>query len=366
MNSTYSVLGWSCLGLGGVLLLLAIVLFFKWDILDVLDTVSGAKRNRAISRMRDGDYQDINLSNALRTSTLMLKDKNKEEKRKKKRNKKKSKQSKADVVLDNITKDSSPNSKALSDLLDDELAKVNKMLSDTTDSGLIEDENDSTMLLGDDDVDVDALLEGMPSKDGDLGSSNEVNKSKTDVDSSTIGVHPSEDYVGKDETLEPLISNEIDATEILKNEDNEINSNLTTSKDELVLDTEENAELNSSLADKLTEQFGDLTEIIDDVDTQEVVPNRKNSNSISDLTEIMEGQAKGYSDNNLNTQDLDDKTELLMEVDTQENDKTEILSENHDIFGGKQNSMVTDDLDKTDNLDAVTTKRSKVTILSVD
>ena len=366
MNSTYSILGWSFIGLGGVLLLLAIILFFKWDILDVLDTVSGAKRNRAISRMRDGDYQDINLSNALRTSTLMLKDRDKEEKRKKKRGKKKSKQSKADIVLDNIAKDSSPNSKALTDLLDDELAKVNKMLSDTTDSGLIEDENDSTMLLGDDDIDVEKLLEEIPSKEEVSSSSNKENKSKTDVGSSTISVHPSENDIAKDKTSEPLMSNEIDATEILKNEDNSINSNLTTSKDELVLDTDENAESNSSLADKLTEQFGDLTEIIDDVDTQEVVPNRTNSNNISDLTEILDEVPVGYSDNTLNTQDLDDKTELLMEVDTQENDKTEILSKNHAILESQQVSMVTDDLDKTDNLDAVTSKRSKVIILSVD
>lgn len=363
MNSTYSVLGWSCIGLGGVLLLLAIVLFFKWDILDVLDTVSGAKRNRAITRMRDGDYQDINLSNALRTSTLMLKDRNKEEKRNKKRSKKKSKQSKSDIVLDNIAKDSTPNSKALTDLLDDELAKVNKMLSDTTDSGLIEDENDSTMLLGDDDVDVEKLLEEISSNEEILSSSNDVNNSKTGIDSSTIGVQPSENSAVKGETLEPLMSNEEDVTEILKNEDNGLNSNLTTSKDELVLDTKENAESNSSNADTLTEQFDDLTEIIDDVDTQEVEPNHTNIDNISELTEIMDEQDKGYS---VNTQDLDDKTELLMEVDIQENDKTEILSENHTILESKQTSMVTDDLDKTDNLDAVTTKRSKVTILSVD
>lgn len=363
MNSTYSVLGWSCISLGGVLLLLAIVLFFKWDILDVLDTVSGAKRNRAISRMRDGDYQDINLSNALRTSTLMLKDRSKEEKRKKKRNKKKSKQSKSDIVLDNVAKDSTPNSKALTDLLDDELAKVNKMLSDTTDSGLIEDENDSTMLLGDDDVDVEKLLEGISSNEEVLSPSNETNNSKTGIDSSTIGVQTSENSSDKDKTLVPLMSNGTDVTEILKNKANGINSNLTTSKDELVLDTKENAESNSSLEDELIEQFGDLTEIIDDVDTQEVVPTHTNDDDISDLTEIMEVQDKGYS---VNTQDLDDKTELLIEVDTQENDKTEILSENHDIFGSKQISMVTDDLDKTDNLDAVTAKRSKVTILSVD
>lgn len=366
MNSTYSILGWSCIGLGGVLLLLAIILFFKWDILDVLDTVSGAKRNRAISRMRDGDYQDINLSNALRTSTLMLKDRNKEEKRKKKRSKKKSKQSKADIVLDNIAKDVSPNSKALTDLLDDELAKVNKMLSDTTDSGLIEDENDSTMLLGDDNIDVEELLGNMSSKDEGLGYLDKPIKDKTDVDNSTIGVHPSKNSDSKGKTLEPLMSNEVDATEILKNEDNSINSNLTTSKDELVLDTEENAESNRSLVDKLTEQFGDLTEIIDNVDTQEVIPNHTNSVNISDITEIMDEVPMGYSDNTLNTQDLDDKTELLMEVDTQENDKTEILSENHAILESQQVSMVTDDLDRTDNLDAVTAKRSKVIILSVD